>query len=100
MARKQREKKLPTIRISRNGAFYACTLEQVPTNTINIDERIKCPCCGRFVYIATESQERRKWEDKYTLLFACIPCLKAWLYNYTVSLIEITGIEADASAAV
>jgi len=81
--------KLPTVRISRNGSFYACTLEQVPSNTINIDELIICPCCQRPVYVAAETQQRGKYEDKYTLLFACVPCLKAWLYNYTLSNIEL-----------
>lgn len=82
--------KLPTVRISREGSFYACTLEQVPTNTIDIDRPIICPCCQRKVYIATETQQHGEFESKFTLLFACIPCLKAWLYNYTLPAYELS----------
>jgi len=87
--RTMRKQYARTIHVFMNDVFVDLELEQVPSNSIDIDREIVCRICKRPVHIITDTTEHGKFEDKHTLLMGCRPCEKAYLYNYTLSAIEI-----------
>lgn len=84
---KKRTKGMITL-ILGNGA-YQLELVQLPNNTFDPDKPLICPCCGLELRVVSELGEFHEWEDKWTLLLACVPCVKAFLSNYIISRIEV-----------
>lgn len=92
-----------TIQFVLNGVMHHMEVQQIVTNSLDIDKRIQCPICQKYVALVSETFERGKYQDKCSLLVACRACNTAFLYNYTLATYDvITGEapEADASAAV
>lgn len=74
---------------------YLLELKQLPVNTFDPDKELLCPCCGLKLRVVSELGQIGKFEDKWTLLLACIPCVRAYLTNYIISRIEVSNEIAE-----
>lgn len=89
-------KKIRWVRAKIGGVERMMELGTIKANSLNIELKPTCPCCGEEITALLDITQYGFIEDKFIVLFACSPCAKAWWYNYTLSLIELTGEGHDS----
>ena len=76
-------------RVIYGGVAYEAPVAQIRTNSLNIDEKLLCPYSGHRLAVVGETMQTGKWEDKHSLRLLCRKCPQLFLYNYTISHIEL-----------
>lgn len=74
----------PLITIAIGEGVYTMMVSQIPTDSLNLDEKPTCEYCHKFLKVIGETYERGKTRDKCTLRLACRRCSHLFLYNYHI----------------
>jgi len=88
-------KRVKFIRVLIEDIVHLYELGTIKSNTLDIDQRPSCPCCHEPLVCIVDITQYGFIEDKFTCLFTCSPCGKAWWYSYTLSMIEVLEVKHD-----
>lgn len=90
-------KKIRWVRAIVNGEERLLELDTIKANSLDIDVQPLCPCCHVPLKALLDITQYGFIEDKFIVLFSCAPCGKAFWYNYTLSMMELSGESHDTS---
>lgn len=79
----------PKLTLYHKGLSYRVTVAQIATNSINFDEPLICPRCGKKLVVTSEMISFGSRFDKHTYTLLCKRCLVGFMYICTFDHAEI-----------
>lgn len=83
------------MRVIYNGVAYECEVRQIPNNSLNMDEPLRCESGEHKLRVVRETIVPGEFETHGTLYLLCPRHLVYYIYNYTISHIELADRGAE-----
>lgn len=77
------------MKVIYNGVSYECEVRQLPTNSLDLDKKLRCETQEHVLRVVRETIVPGEFETRGTLYLLCPRHLIYYIYNYTISHIEL-----------
>jgi len=78
------------MRVIYHDTAYECEVRQLPTNSLDLDGELRCETKEHKLVVVRETIVPGQFETKGTLYLLCRRHCLYYIYNYTISHIELT----------
>lgn len=78
------QEKGPKLTLYHNGLSYRVTVAQIPSNSLDFDQPLICPRCGKKLVVTTELISFGPKIDRHTYTFLCKRCLVGFMYLHSI----------------
>lgn len=73
----------PKLTLYHNNLSFRVTVAQIPTNSLDFDQPLTCPYCGKKLVVCTELISYGPKFDKHTYTFLCKRELIGFMYIHS-----------------
>lgn len=78
------------MKVYYNDTPYECEVRSIPRNSLDLDSELRCETGEHKLVVVRETIVPGQWETKGTLYLLCRRHCIYYVYNYSISHIELT----------